>query len=147
VPPPVPQPLAPVATAAPQPARPPSSQERESTFGSNAGARFGAPPPPQTTPEQFGADQMPQEEASTEAPREIDSIAARVKEVAFTPFGHFVVTLDNGQVWRQLQGDADRAHFRKNPKDNRVRISRGLLGSYNLTLNDSDKVYKVTRVK
>ena len=119
----------------------------ESAYGSNAGSSFGSAPPPQITPQQFGADQMPREEARTEAPREINSISARVKAVAFTPFGHFVVTLDNGQIWQQLQGDADRAHFRKNPKDNRVRISRGLLGSYNLTLNDSDKVFKVTRVK
>jgi hypothetical protein len=57
------------------------------------------------------------------------------------------VFLANGQVWRQLQGDADRARFRTNPKDNTVTISRGAFGSYSLTLNGSDKVFKVTRVK
>jgi hypothetical protein len=57
------------------------------------------------------------------------------------------VFLDNGQVWRQMQGDADRAHFRPKAKDNKVIISRGSLGSYNITINDSPKLYKVTRVK
>jgi hypothetical protein len=50
-------------------------------------------------------------------------------------------------VWRQLQGDADRAHFKSNARDNRVTVSRGALGSYNLSINGSGKIYKVTRVK
>jgi hypothetical protein len=35
--------------------------------------------------------------------------------------------------------------FRK--KDNAVLISRGLMGSYNLQINGSNKVFKVKRIK
>ena len=83
----------------------------------------------------------------TRQAEEIDSITAGLTEVSFTPFGQFIIFLDNGQVWRQLQGDGDRAHFNKNPKDNHVTISHGSLGSYNMTINDSDKLFKVTRIK
>ena len=77
----------------------------------------------------------------------MDSITASVTEYAFTPFGKFIVFLDNGQVWKQMQGDADHAISSKNPKDNKVTISRGFIGSYNLSVNDSAKIYKVERVK
>ncbi len=138
-----------VATVAPPiaPAPPPTPKEQESWFGRNVGGIFGTTPEQQTTPEKFGADQLPPPPPGPETPREIDSITAGVSDVAYNAFGQFVVFLDNGQIWRQLQGDADRAHFKKKAADNKVRISRGLLGSYNLTLNDSAKVFKVERIK
>ena len=85
-----------------------------------------------------------QEEA---AQTELESISAGVSDYAYTPLGKFIVFLDNGQVWRQIPGDADRAMFRKTAKDNAVTISRGFVGSYNMTINGSAKVFKVTRVK
>jgi len=139
-----PAPTPPVAAAAPTPA----PAEEESWFGRNVGSIFGTAPEQQTTPEKFGADQLPPPETpAASQPEPLDSISANVTDLAFTPFGKFIVFLDNGQIWRQLQGDADRAHFKKDPKDNKVTISRGSLGSYNLTINDSSKVFKVTRVK
>ncbi|MBV9695108.1 MAG: hypothetical protein JO261_15540, partial [Alphaproteobacteria bacterium] len=62
----------------------------------------------------------------------------------YTPYGKFVIFLDSGQVWRQIEGDADRADFSKGVA---VTISRGGLGSYSLTIGDSEKLYKVRRVK
>ena len=62
-------------------------------------------------------------------------------------FGKFILFLDNGQVWQQIEGDADRANFHKDPKDNKVTIERGLIGSYNLMVNDSTRTYKVERIK
>ena len=142
---------------------PPTKEEQESWFGFNIDNLFGTAPSQQTTPEKFGADKLPPPPpppapppGSAEAqaapppppePQELESITAGVTEYAFTPFGKFIVILDNGQVWRQLEGDADKAHFEKNAKDNKVTISRGFIGSYNLKINDSEKVYKVTRVK
>jgi hypothetical protein len=137
-------PAPPVAAAAPTPA----PAEEESWFGRNVGSIFGTAPEQQTTPEKFGADQLPPPQTpQATAPEALDSISANVTDLAFTPFGKFIVFLDNGQIWRQLEGDADRAHFKKDPKDNRITISRGALGSYNLTINDSSKVFKVIRVK
>ena len=128
--------------------RPPTVEEQKSWFGFNLGGLFDATPSQQTTPRQFGSEQLPETRAKEEtAAREVDSIVAGVTEYAYTPFGKFIVFLDNGQVWRQRQGDADRASFLRTATDNKVKISRGTLGSYNLQINDSDKYYKVERVK
>lgn len=137
---------APNVASAPPPA--PSRKEQESGFGHDMGSQAATMPSQQTTPEQFGSDRLPPPpQESANAPAELDKITAGVSDVAFTPFGKFIVFLDNGQIWRQLEGDSGHAHFRKNPKSNKVTISRGLLGSYNLTVNDSNALFKVTRVK
>jgi hypothetical protein len=110
---------------------------------------------PQTEPKQFGSERLPPPEQAKvnppppEAPKvqEIDSITATVTDYALTPTGRFVVFLDNDQVWQQIEGDTYKAHFKKNPKDNTVVISRAFLGSYALKINDLNQVYKVKRVK
>jgi hypothetical protein len=106
----------------------------------------------QTTPKEFGNDDLPAPPPPPPAagqpasPPVIDSITAGVSDYAFNPFGHFTVFLDNGQIWQQLEGDVDVAHFsRSHP--NKVTISRGALGSYELSINDQDSVFKVKRLK
>jgi len=128
---------------------PPTKEEQKSWFGFDITGLFGSSPEQQTKPEQFGAENTQATRDKVEqAEKEIDSITAGVTEYAFTPFGKFIIFLDNGQVWRQLQGDSgDKPMFRKNPKDNKVTIERGLIGSYNLMLNDSTRTYKVERIK
>jgi hypothetical protein len=126
---------------------PPTEAEQKSWFGFDFGNIFGSAPAQQTTPEQFGSDKLPQQppKPGEEAPpAPIESIGARVTEFAYTPFGKFIVFLDSGQVWRQIEGDADKANFRKGDT---VTISRGFIGSYNLSIDGSSKVYKVKRVK
>jgi hypothetical protein len=126
----------------------PTKDEQKSWFGFDMGALFGTgSSAKQTTPQQFGGETTPQAQAQqqTVAAEEIDSISAGVTDYSFTPFGKFIVFLNNGQIWRQSDGDA--AHFKKVAIDNTVTISRGLLGSYNLQINDGNHVYKVTRVK
>lgn len=131
--------------------RNPTTEEQQSWFGFDISGLFGGGSIEPTKPEDFGRERTTEAQAAraeAEAKAEVvDSITAGVTDVAFTPFGQFILILDNGQIWRQLKGDADRAHFRSNPRDNRVTISRGLIGSYNLKINDSEHVYKVTRVK
>jgi hypothetical protein len=123
---------------------PPTAAEQESWFGFDIGSLFGGGAA--TTPEQFGKERTPQVQATREQ-LQIDSITAKVSEVSYTTFGLFIVFLDNGEVWHQLKGDADRVRFTSPVTANRVTISRGALGSYNLTINDSAKTYKVTRIK
>jgi hypothetical protein len=128
--------------------RPPTTEEQRSWFGFDLGSLFGTTPAQQTTAAQFGNDKLPATHATEEAaPAEVDSITAGVTDVAYTPFGKFIVFLDNGQVWRQIEGDSEHAIFRRPAKANRVAISRGFIGSYNLTLDGSNRMYKVTRVK
>ena len=148
------------AMAAPPAAQPPAQvaarhepteQEQKSWFGFDMGDLFGTSPAVQTTPQQFGEERTPAANAAIEERREekkvVDEISAKLTEYAYNPFGKFIVFLDNGQVWKQIQGDSDHAMFRHEAADNTVTISRGLLGSYNLSINDGSHVYKVSRLK
>jgi hypothetical protein len=93
---------------------------------------------PEDLSKQFGA---------AAAPETVDSITAGVMEYSFNPFGRFVVFLDNGQIWRQLDADTGRATFGNPPSGNMVTISRGAFGSYNLRLAGQNALFKVRRVK
>jgi len=135
-----------LATPPPSLDHEPTKAEQESWFGFNVGDLIGGGSSRATTPEQFGKERTVEAKAAREA-EEIESISSQLTEVSFTPFGQFIVFLKNGQVWRQLQGDADRARFKSHPTDNTVTISHGALGSYNLKLNGSDRVFKVSRLK
>jgi hypothetical protein len=127
---------------------PPTKEEEKSWFGFNLDGLFGSSEKEQTTPQQFGAETTPQVEKKVEnAEQQVDSINAGVTDYSYTIDQKFVVFLDNGQIWRQLQGDSDVAHFHRVPTDNTVTIDRGLIGSYNLTINGSDRTFKVTRLK
>ena len=127
---------------------PPTQEEQKSWFGFDLSGLFGSSPNQLSTPQKFGSENLPETKQKVEeAQTELDSITAGLTEVAFTPFGKFIVFLDNGQIWRQLPGDSDLAQFRKPAKNNKVTISRGFIGSYNLTVNDSSKTFKVERVK
>ncbi|MBV9989738.1 MAG: hypothetical protein JOZ72_00465 [Alphaproteobacteria bacterium] len=128
---------------------PPTAEEQKSWFGFDFGNLFGSAPDQQTTPEKFGSEALPQQppkEGEAPPPEPIDSITAKVSEVAYSPFGKFILFLDDGQVWRQIEADTEHAMLSKHGGDV-VTISRGLLGSYNLTIEGSSKTYKVKRVK
>ncbi|HTT99107.1 MAG TPA: hypothetical protein VMF58_13740 [Rhizomicrobium sp.] len=130
-------------------AGPMTAEQQKSWFGFDFGNLFGSAPSQQTTPEKFGSENLPAPPPKPgEAPREepIDSITMKVTDYALNPFGKFVVFLDGGQVWKQIGGEADVAKFNKNG-NNTVQISRGVLGSYNMQINDSNKVFKVKRIK
>lgn len=140
-----PSPAAP-QPAAQQPSAPPSvAQQPPAVPPPAAGSTL---PRDQTTPQQFGSEQLPAEPstASEAAPRELDSIVARVVAVNYGAYGSFTVTLDNGQVWREMPGDSSRAYFSKDRRQP-VKISRGLFGSYNLVIVGENALYKVERVK
>ena len=98
-----------------------------------------APPPPVSS---FGSERLPQTAAA--APRRAEEVFATVTSLSFDPTGRFTVTLDNGQVWRQLAGDQTFLH---ETRIGAVRISRGALGSYDLTVTGRHASYRVTRLQ
>lgn len=59
---------------------------------------------------------------------------------------NFTVTLDNGQVWRQLDGDSSFSHWRRPAGSYLVTITNGAFGSHNLTVKDEPGVFKVKRL-
>lgn len=109
---------------------------------------FGAPKPPQTTAAEFGNETLPKPAGVNDAARkEMNEIEARVVEFAITPLGKAIVTLDNGQIWRQMDGDTATLRFKKNAADNTVAIRRGALGSYSMIVNKHGALAKVERAK
>lgn len=90
----------------------------------------------------FGSEKLVHPPADQAKPNQI---AADISAITFNPFGKFTVTLANGQVWRQLDSDSDTIKPQRSLHN--VRISRALMGSYDLRFGDSSRIYKVTRVR
>jgi hypothetical protein len=101
------------------------------------------PAAPPVQPSDFGKENLP---AQAYAPAQRDRIAAKVVDVAYNFFRIFTVTLDNGQVWRQVDSDTRKARF-KNDRTETVTITRGFMDSYHLTINGAWGDYTVKRIK
>jgi hypothetical protein len=97
---------------------------------------------PVTKPEDFGKP------APEPGPgQEITEVTATVLEFAKTPRGKSVFILDNGQVWRQLDGDSTVVSDPAPGITMKVTIETGALGSYNLTIEGRKALIKVSRLK
>lgn len=103
---------------------------------SRATARTGPPPMPKRTGvfNMWGGDDI------------VDNTPIKSYEV--TGKG-FTVTLNDGQVWAQTEGDASKnpVRWRQPASAMRVSISQGAMGTFNLVLGDENKSYKVRRVR
>jgi hypothetical protein len=82
------------------------------------------------------------EEAVGARPAELAKIEGRIVALALTGNGRTLFTLDNTQVWRQLESDGDMLA----KLGDSATISLGVLGSYWLHLK-SGRGCKVTRVR
>jgi hypothetical protein len=82
-------------------------------------------------------------------PPEITRITATVLELGRTLRGRSIYVLDNGQVWRQLDGDAAVVQDPYPGERMKVAIEMGfrLLGNYNLTIEGRNGLIRVHRVK
>ncbi len=80
-------------------------------------------------------------------PPEITQITATVIELARTVRGRSIFVLDNGQVWRQLDGDDADVQDPRPGKPMKVAIETGLLDSYNLTIEGRNALIRVRRLK
>jgi hypothetical protein len=94
----------------------------------------------------FGAETIRKVLTAEEEAAEVDEIHAHVAAVQFSPNNRFTVTLDNGQVWRQIEADTARARFRSSGGD-AVIVSKGALGSYNLVVEGRSVLFKVRRLQ
>jgi hypothetical protein len=107
-----------------------------------------APPPvaaPVQPEAQFGAERLdkPTRDAAGQ-PAQIDEIKGTITSFSFLPNGRVLVTLSNGQVWRQIDGDNERF---KGKEGELATIERGIFGSYNLTVEGRNQLLKVQRVR
>ena len=85
---------------------------------------------------------LAREEAAQKAPPPLQHIAAHIVGMAGMGDGREIFTLDNNQVWVELEPDGD---LYAKPGE-AVQISRGWLGSYSLSLK-SRRNAKVTRLQ
>lgn len=133
-----PQASAPPASAPPAiPAQPPTSGV---ALAGAAAAHGSALDPVQT----FGLPEgqiLAREEAAQRAPRPLQHIEAHIVGLAGMGDGREIFTLDNNQVWAELEPDGD---LYAKPGES-VEISRGWLGSYMLRVK-SRRSSKVTRL-
>ncbi|WP_417344816.1 hypothetical protein [Ferrimonas sp.] len=79
---------------------------------------------------------------SDKRPEEPEAIKASINKLKKDPYGKFIVTLDNGQVWKQI----DSKRFRLK-QDKPVTIEKASLGSFMLTQEGSSKSARVKRVQ
>lgn len=147
----LPTPGAAVAPAPAPVAQPPAAvaqaPRQESGSWYDPTSWFGKDEPQATSnkPADFGAEHLPQTRTASAEPERLNEMRANVRAVAYNPNGKFTVTLDNGQVWRQLDADTGSARFKKT--GDVVIISRGVLGSYNLVVDGRNSLFKVKRLK
>ena len=91
-------------------------------------------------PEQFG---LPN---ARPAPGGVDHIASRIAKALFIrQTGDFTITLENGQVWRQVANDDARARWSKNMAGTLATVAYGAGDTFNLSVGEGI-LYKVHRV-
>jgi len=80
-------------------------------------------------------------------PPEVQELAATVREFSKTARGRALFVLDNGQTWRQLEGDDAQVLEPPPGTTLKVTIARGLFGSYQLSIEGRNGFVRVRRVE
>jgi hypothetical protein len=110
-------------------------------LGLESGAVMQAPQPAQA------ASSFGKEPVDVSPLGNADHVSSAMRAYTFDKLGWFTVTLQNGQVWRQINGDTTIAHWKKPAGTYLVRVSEGFLGSYNLQVKNEPGLFKVRRVQ
>ena len=71
--------------------------------------------------------------------------ASRMASYTFDREGLFTVTLENGEVWRQLDGDGHIARWSKPASSYAVTIINGAARSFSLSVKGNPVSYRVRR--
>ena len=72
---------------------------------------------------------------------------SRMASYRYEKNGAFVLTLENGEEWRQTDTGRGTKSWIKSPSKYLVTVTPGLLGIFTMHTNDSPRVYKVERLK
>jgi hypothetical protein len=80
-------------------------------------------------------------------PPEVPQVASTVRELSKTVRGRALFVLDNGQTWRQLEGDDTPVLEPPSGTPMKVTIARGLFGSYQLSIEGRNGFVRVRRVE
>jgi hypothetical protein len=104
------------------------------------------PAPSTSLAADFGADSMPQDVPAPPQRSSLESITSPVADFSFDARGRFTITLANGQIWRQLDGDTPNVPLRKG-LTRTATISRAALWSYSIHFDNPRGLFKVVRVR
>lgn len=94
------------------------------------------------TSEDFGKPPVPVASAN-----EVTSINAKLTEFAKNAHGRGIFLLDNGQTWKQVEGDTTEMPDLETGKPLGVTIEVGLAGGYDLTVEGHTRMVKVRRLR
>jgi hypothetical protein len=72
---------------------------------------------------------------------------SRMRSVRYEKNGAFVVTLENGQEWRQTDVEGGQGSFPRAPSEYLVTITTGSFNSYTMSTTNSRRRYRVERVR
>jgi len=95
----------------------------------------------------FGAETLASTKKAVREENETARLTAKVVEFRVNSVGDITAVLENGQVWRQLPGDSAVIRIPKSDKVFSVKIKRGPLGNYNMTINELKRTIRVRRIK
>ena len=100
--------------------------------------------PPLSQEEKFGLRGELKQEKAQKVPelQELEQLQAQVTKVSTKPHGELVVTLENGQVWTEIQTNSGA----RVKAGDRVAIKAGALGSF-LLVAPNGRSTRVTRVR
>ena len=70
----------------------------------------------------------------------------RVAAYEAGPYGKLIITLENGQVWRQIKGDTQQIKVDLD-RNQTVDITESPISGYKLRLNEMRRIIRVERVK
>jgi hypothetical protein len=78
---------------------------------------------------------------------EVEEINGVAIEIGRNNRGKLFVILDNGQVWRQIDGDGSSPYFPKTAEGLPITIKKGALGSYFVKIGKAKDTFKANRIK
>ena len=80
-------------------------------------------------------------------PPEVKQVVATVSQLSKTVRGRALFVLDNGQTWREIDGDETQVYEALPGTPMRVTIERGLFDSYRLSIEGRNGSVRVRRIE
>ena len=114
--------------------------------GSDTGSAPERIEPVSRSAESLGSEQVTARERSRRAAEEPARMVAKVRHFDVVPYQRLQVELDNGQIWRQIQGDTQRITIRRN-RDVTADVWESNMGGYQMRLNEIGRTIRVERLK
>ncbi|MEM9617019.1 MAG: hypothetical protein AAF936_03580 [Pseudomonadota bacterium] len=96
--------------------------------------------------DEFGSERIKAAQARQEKERP-QSINVQISEIIVDPYNKVTVTLENGQVWRQLAGDDRTVRFPSPHQIYTAEIKRGVFGNYFMKIIERDRTIRVRRIQ